>query len=451
MACSDNAMPAPAAMPRPLTTNAPPVPFSARYMGWLILAVLGMLAFSREWLGQERPFYNSALGNLALLASLGFAVYFLVFLRPWAGRQARMARLAPFLLLYGLLTLTILFERAWWVPGDLPTNKEMLRSYLLILCAPIWGWVGFWYAARPAHARWLLERLAACGAIGAAVSFILFHLGFNGITSPGAADWPMRLIFLFSYFWYLYRWLHADRMNWWALAGFLASSMEILLMLHKPIIACAAVGMVALLFLMVRSERHTGLRAVRRIVVLSLAGAVLMVAVNVATNGLITDTVEHFVYERVFHLSFRPKLSDLNSELMLDLASGGRFYVWKESLSMAAASPWLGSGFGRKLEAQTVAETDLSVHNLYLEFLLGVGICGLAILLINIWIWFAAILRHLRHLHPDTRAGIITIACYAIALLAYNMGGIIIWFIGPTYVAVFLAGIALRLAQRDTS
>lgn len=110
---------------------------------------------------------------------------------------------------------------------------------------------------------------------------------------------------------------------------------------------------------------------------------ILLLAVTLGSGVLWAPS---FVKERV--VSTVEETSEGDAAEGLDLTSGGRLTIWKESLRVIQEYPVLGVGYGNMKEATRLsAGLYKHVHNLYLEVAGEMGIPGLLLLL---WLFVSA-------------------------------------------------------------
>ncbi|MCX5999943.1 MAG: hypothetical protein NTU41_10250, partial [Chloroflexi bacterium] len=96
-----------------------------------------------------------------------------------------------------------------------------------------WGfiWIGFMFAQTSGNAQRFLRAVLPLIAVCAGLWYGLRITG-----SAYAAGWPMGLVFLFGFCWYMDAWLSAEGLALKSLVPLLACSMPTVATLHKPII-----------------------------------------------------------------------------------------------------------------------------------------------------------------------------------------------------------------------
>jgi hypothetical protein len=345
------------------------------------------------------------------------------------------------LLLYsGTIAATYL---QYWFPTafSMEINRYDMSELIML---PAWGIFGIILGRRVEAAYRVLTWFARGCAVGCLISVLLgLLLGNDRAGFLCRAGWPMRLVFLFGFCWYLSSWLVGKHFWHWSLAGLLACMLEVWFTLQKPIIFAMGFAVVTILWLCQRAMPARARRDLKP-KVLSLLAVVVVVygVVDVRTGGSATEAVKTFWYVRVLHQGsgFR-EIGETKEELAR--AAGGRFPIWTEALRRLGASPLIGSGY----QSVEVEAGEVSLHNGYLDWLLAFGMLGAIPMLVMCAVWFRRILRYGSDLSHEFEIIIVTaVGGYVVGMAAYNLGGTSRVFYNVSYFLALVAGIAFRLA-----
>ena len=346
--------------------------------------------------------------------------------------------------IYGLVFGVTLVQAITMQTGVLRSSKFVLIQLAMM---PAWGGFGLILGGRVEGARRVLGWLATGCAVGSLLSgFFWVFLPEHEVGLLERASWPMRMVFLFGFFWFLTHWLANVRLLDWNMMGMLACSIEAGLSLHKPVIFSLGAGLVGFLWLSSRRGVHCRLhmRALKIFLLIIALASSLGLAEGVS-HGAVSSGIRKFWYQAVWHVDYDSDMAQVLGDRgeALEHAAAGRLGFWRDALQAFANGPFLGSGFP---EVDTTGGS-VSIHNGYLDWLLAFGILG-TLPVVCIWgSWFRAVLRRRPNANPAGEIMIVAVASYLLAIAAFNLGGTVRLFPNVCYFIAFVSGITFRLAM----
>jgi len=152
--------------------------------------------------------------------------------------------------------------------------------------------------------------------------------------------------------------------------------------------------------------------------------------------------------EKVHRRFFHAEVGELGGgidEITVRMA-GGRFELWEKLFDEIREDCIFGSGFG---QGMLIRDNEIvSLHNGYLELLLGSGILGCVSVAIGLILWLRRILMSMR----DSTYVRCQAACvaYLCAVAVYNVGGSIFVFTSPLIFVFMVCGAAAGAAGGAT-
>jgi len=339
------------------------------------------------------------------------------------------------------------FVGALMAQMTLSTKTERLVSFdyatLGTIQTVLFAFMGYWIGQDEREAKWLLQRFALACACASIFTTICRVAGLSGYPFLDAA-WPVMLIVLFGYCWYLYAWLTSPWANPGSLFGVAACSLEVWVTFAKPIIFSAVVGSL-FLFLYSMWTTRKRLTVVGKAGILSAMAAITLMAANAYTSGRMAAAVEDTIYNKFLHTD-ETKMYRIDSfEDLLEKASGGRWKMWQEAMGRFYENPWFGSGFGQSFSG-IANDESIYVHNWYLDLLLSIGIVGsLPIFAVVVW-WIVLVTR--KRVVVGQKHFIVPCLAYFVSIMAYNCGGSIRIFFTMQSLMVLIMAITAALADR---
>lgn len=318
-------------------------------------------------------------------------------------------------------------------------DRYIILEFILL---PVWGLCGFLYGAYPDATQKLLGKFAMCAAWGSFYSFGLRLIGVQDTFLFTEAGWPVRLIFLFGFCWYLSQCLTGKKPSRRALIGLIACSLEVIFTLQKPFIFATFFSVATLITIFrARLKRHQYRKTITRLLKLTVAIVLVLVTLNTIFPGSVVKKINDFIYLRVLHQ--REYDSDVG---ILRAGSGGRIDLWKAAWEDFGKSPWVGSGV-KPLVLGNYAE--VSMHNGYLDILFISGICGFSLFIYGLGIWLKKVVRSLKY----TPLLLVQSSCFAyiIGVMMFNLGETTRLYFGPSYFIALVFGLSLRLAVDSCS
>jgi len=339
-----------------------------------------------------------------------------------------------FVLLLGMFLVAVSLAR---LAGNYNASPP-LRLYLVLFQAPLWGWVLYHCVDSKAKAVWLFDRLAFVIALINVVSLTLGIWGLGGHgSSIGVARWPIFLLFIFGYLWYLSKWLSSVGLNVRALVGTVVCGLEVMNPLVKPVFISAAVATCVLIVIQTAAAKNWKLLK-RSLCAVCAVVVIICVAFVINPKGM-TEWTEK-VRTRLFHAEKGGLEGDVGD--VIRSMAGGRFELWEGLYDRVRENYILGSGFG---QAMLIRNNELvSLHNGYLELLLGAGILGCVSVALGLMLWLRRILGSMR---DNTYVGYqATCIAYLCAVAVYNTGGSIFVFTSPLIFVFMVCGAAAGAA-----
>ena len=208
-----------------------------------------------------------------------------------------------------------------------------------------------------------------------------------------------------------------------------------LITFHKPIIWCWAWSTAFVVICTLLRRRL--LKPLGRIIIItvSMVGAILVLDAFLP-SGLLKG------YINSYYLKFI-RIDPVWGYSIGD-PFGGRLYLWKWFWSLFLQCPLIGQGLGVGIELE---HGIIIVHNLYLYFLVSVGILGSLIIIGLLISFLKSMLRSLRtDVDLDLRLGL---AGYVVGIMAYNAVGMMFFFVPLVYLFGITIGLLLKMSALD--
>jgi O-antigen ligase len=385
-------------------------------LSYILGIAIGIGAVGCEWLwNQQVP----GVITFALYAMAFVGVIFVV-IKSRALQQTSKINMKWFLL-SGWFILTLLVERLSATMGS--DHMPFDRQYQLILfcyfLGIICGFVGLRIGGFSQVANSFLERAAFVLAV------ISVYIYFFGTPTRGSlvvfpsqyVSFPMRLLCLFAFCWYLDKWFRGERVLTWQLVGLAASAMPTLVLFHKPIVVSALFSTIALILINIYKGMVT--RIFFRVIILIFFSAALFAIADVATGGAVSENIIQQVYSAFLHAT--PDATEaLENRDLLESSAGGRFELWQDAWQNFLEHPIFGTGLGQQVEESAFTGTAIPIHNGYLDILLSVGLFGAVAVVIGI-ICFA--LTAMSKLKTQDAIWVTPTLAYIVGIGTYNLGG----------------------------
>lgn len=401
---------------------------------WLLLGGIIVTLLAREW--------NYSIPDFTLPKLLYYPGWFAGLFCPLAyiitqkgfsvcSATRAVLSLFFFLLLGCLLVLSI---QMMLCPEALATYD--LWTLIQFTAMPLWGLAGFIFAARLDISTALLDKFAACAALGSFYAFGMRLIQADPTSIPfGAASWPMRLFFMFGFCWYLSRFLLVKPVSFRTICGLAACSLEVIFTLHKPFILGTIFSVLTLL-LIIRPRLQIR-KLAKKIITLLLSVAIVLVTVDCVYPGVIDKNLDYFYYNRIL------RIDDPDDERSFRISSSGRFDIWETAWNDFKEDPWVGTGL-KNIATET---GTISLHNGYLDLLFILGICGAIPVLFGSLMWFRWVRRSLNC--PLLLLAQSSCLAYVVGILMFNTCGMSRLFPGPSYFLLLVCGITLRIAVNN--
>ena len=131
-------------------------------------------------------------------------------------------------------------------PEAMATYSRFLAIHSITMV--LFMFAGFIYAARPGDVYKLLSIFAK---FAAWASFLVFSLRLAGVPESVPfciAYWPARLFLLFGFCWYLAHYIAVTKHSQRSLIGLAACSLEVIVMLHKPILLATLFSIITIVW-----------------------------------------------------------------------------------------------------------------------------------------------------------------------------------------------------------
>ena len=408
-----------------------------RAFGWTAIIGCMTIAILREGIW----FSNDILMKMGYASVIGVGPVVIVSACVYVTDKWRRGSKKPgsaFVMLLGMFLAAVLLARL----GGSSNTSPPLRLYLVLFQAPLWGLVLSLCVDSRAKAEWLFDRLAFVIAVISVVSLLMRVAGLGGRGSIiGIVRWPIFLLFTFGYLWYLSKWIGGVGLSARALVGVVVCGLEVMNPLAKPLFISAVIASCVLIAIltMASGSREVLKRSLCAIcvVVVAISAAFVM---NPGGMAVWTDEVQL----RLFHAQTSEFRDDLGGAVR-GLA-GGRFELWEGLADEIRENYIFGSGFGQGMLIR--GNQVVSLHNGYLELLLGAGILGCVSVAIGLMLWLRRILTSMR----DSTYVRCQAACvaYLCAVAVYNIGGSIFVFTSPLIFVFMVCGAAAGAAGGAT-
>lgn len=417
----------------------------SRALRFAILLIIGLTlsALGCEWTwGLTSPYLFNAVTRLS---PLPVAVVAGLYFGAVGGARRGDRILRAFLVLNWLLAMVIV---AGYLTAEESSRDLRPEFYVTLAQTPVFALLGYAFArgggAVSGTFSGIARVLAVIGAYAALVPVVAI-----GETFPThGVGFPVALLVLFGFNWYLFQWISARGIAARSLAGLLACSGYVLARFHKPMVFSA---LASILVVVALAARVRGIGRAARVGYL-LAGAVsAFVAANAVTGGSLADRYEKEFYERYLHAE-QGDIPSTSDEL-LRRASAKRFDLWELGLTRFTESPWLGSGFGQRVTIDSGANVNVHIHNGYIDWLQSVGILGTLPVVVGLSWWIASILEAIAR--GKGREWSVPLLGYVCGLMAYNAVGVVTSFHTVTSLAALLVGLSVgewtraRMAERS--
>jgi hypothetical protein len=337
---------------------------------------------------------------------------------------------------YNVGVIAVLFILLFQGLGFMGYNS-IPRSEIGIIQAIFAGYMGYWIAGDERELSWLLNKFAGLSVVMGILDVVGTYsgLGENNLMFP---SWQTRLIVLFGYCWYLYRWLTGPKKISLTALWLAGCSGGIWLTFHKPIIFAAFFSTIFIFVLVIRTT-HKKTAMFKRIIILLVFVYVAFLSANYYSSGAIVDAMKLQVYHKFLRVDEGTSLNQLQKS-DLGGASGGRLDMWPKALEQIRNHPFFG--VGKKIGWDYGAT---HVHNWYLDMLLWVGIFGFFPFFAGLIWWFRL---SIKKIVLSCLPGIIIPSIgYIIGLMAYNFGGTMRVFFSITSFAVIIMAVSTRPAQ----
>lgn len=164
--------------------------------------------------------------------------------------------------------------------------------------------------------------------------------------------------------------------------------------------------------------------------------------VNMCTNGDLVDRVSHLIADRFFHVESLERISPSLKAAVTTASSERMDRIWPDALRRFRASPVVGCGFNQNFaDPGTPAVT---IHNGYLDVLVGVGVFGTFPVVLACLGWLSTVWKAVRL--PENTPILVPCVGYAITLFAINSGDLVRYFQMPMMLLGLVLGIAMRIA-----
>jgi hypothetical protein len=332
--------------------------------------------------------------------------------------------------------------------GSEVATVEFRETALTMVQAALCGIVGYWVGKDGFEVRWLLSRAAAFLAVAAWLDILVKISGLANefdILRPG---WPAYIVIVFGYCWYLNDFLTKDRINLWSVIAMGGCGLSILAEFHKPIIFITVVCSLILFFVAARSGGF--IRVVFRMTAVALIGIVGFFAADQLVGRRISSRIMDIVESKFLHQDVDKLGTAQTFWEKIEQASGNRINIWTQALEQFAESPVFGHGPGQVKYStgakDLVRMEGVVLHEVYLEFLLAVGLAGAAPLLLCVVWWFRLMLRKV----VLKRVGFYLAPCTAyvtciLALYTVSSAGT---FFTVNSLLLFLMGSTARIAEQ---
>ena len=390
--------------------------------GWAFLGIYG------------RPF---TLGMYLFVG--GIAVYLVAYRRRMMSRDNALGRFLLGFLLLEFIILVIMGVQNGMANGNeqLATYQKGLWIVLLVTTFAYWG-VESQREMRDVihHFSLFLVGLSLADTLS-----ILLHI------TPGMPKLPFNL-FLFMHIlplgglYFFVDYLLSRRNVFWKGFLFIVASSSIVLRFQKPVIVpyIIVIGMVFLIVFAVagRPGFISRTKVVKRSVVLLLLAFLLPILMAAITPGSL------LVEYRILFFKIFLKRNPVTG-VLIGRIDGGRFYLIAQGWEMVKQSPIWGFGLGPGISSGL--GTIVFPHNLMIDFLIGMGLLGIVLLVLFLFIIIRYIVTRMDwYRYPVMKIGIVGYLIYA---FVFSQVGVFWGQLGLIHLSALLLGITLKLATLD--
>jgi len=351
---------------------------------------------------------------------------------PRSLSRTETAKWLGIVIVIGIFWFMVLLERL--IPSSSDTNPPW--SFLLInMLLPAWVLVGFWLGAYPIQIEVFSRKLAMILAIA---SLIITIVSYTDLGMFGWNWWPIRLTFLFAYFWFFYEVIVREGPGWYgSLFGLFCASSQVIYPLQKPIVYAAVIGTLLLLVLVIIRRDLIFKRFFRLVGLLSLI-IVIFISINIYTEGSFFGEKIDNIITAWFHDNPEDFSGvDITDTQSLNRIMGNRIAIWQGVWYRFDESPLVGSGFHQLTTDSYLAE----IHSYFIDIILGVGFLGTLPIALGLLIWFFGLFGKKRATSP---AWIVPLSAFAISVIAYGFIGNFAIFYTPSFLVPLAIGMTLR-------
>lgn len=397
---------------------------SARWVAILLILCLSISVFVSEWNFARLGFFYPRIFNIICYVTPSiclFGVSILIYIFRSKNRSSN------FLHWYNIgvaaVSIVLLFQ---WL-GHMGYNAIQYVE-LSTIQSILFGYLGFWLACDSRETTWLLSRIALiCCILGLIAGIVIIA----DITEPYLfiPMWPIRLIILFGYCWYLYLWITGRKIFAGSMLGLIACSMSVWITFQKPIIFAATVSTIFTFGYSLMVIKKPSVVFKRLIIFLVCAGAALSLA-NMLTSGRTLEYIINTFYSNFIRTDRNVLLNQIDSRDIYS-AFGGRIDMWEQAFSNFQDNPYFGGG----KDNWGIARHP---HNWFIDMILWVGLIGSFPFFAGLFWCFRTTIN--RHIILNAGNIVIPCFCYLIGILAYNMGGSMRVFHSiPSFVVLIMA------------
>jgi hypothetical protein len=394
----------------------------------LLFVAGGFLVWEWTWDGAISFYIRSGLFAAVPMMLLPFGFWLKAF--NWRVYPSKILFGGATLLIWFLLV--ILIAKIGW-SSIYPTDLTMERmAYYVIFLVVGYGLLGFRIGMYQKYSKRFFEFCAA-GIIPLSIFWTIAFIIEKKINIilpfPFHAAFPVGMLVIFSYVWYLFKFINEKKIRITTIASILVTLFNVFYVMSKPIVFMAIVCTIVILLLALPEiVRHSG-RRLRFMLVIILPIIFIRVWMGFNPEGL--ENYSNQMYSRFMHADEGYAFSDTDE--LLQRASGGRTLLWSVVNERFMDSPIVGAGFGQVEE--TTSGEYIHFHNGYIDLLLSVGILGVIPLLVILIRWLKSVAWPiLRRREEDA---FIPIVVYIFGVFFYNFGGMSRVFIfHSTFVAL---------------
>lgn len=287
----------------------------------------------------------------------------------------------------------------------------------------------------------LLYRSAAfLGLLGYFSFFYTLMPSTSGLVAYNilSIGWPMRLIEMFSLFYFLHRFLYLKDRNIFSIICFIGALLACILLFTKNIILPVIVGiLIYFVILLFWSEKQRRAAILFRIISSLLVIVFLFFVIDNLSKGSYSSKINEEFYGHIIK-------SENISKIDLETATSSRTTLWKDIIPRFSYSPIFGNGFGQSIRIGVVGET-IPLHNGFLDLLVSVGLLGFSIFLFAIIDWFKIVGNKRVFIHSNGYN--LAILAYVIATLAFNLGSTSRLFYATSCFSFFLMALIYGYAK----